>query len=660
MSKGHPKGLYALFFTEMWERLAFYTMLGILLLYATDTERGGLGLPSAEGNEIYGLYLAFVYFTPFLGGMIADRFMGYRRAVALGGLMMASGLFMMSVQGYFTFVGGLVLLILGNGFFKPNISVMVGNLYEKGDPKRDAGFNIFYMGINIGALIATLLAASVRNELGWLWTFRVAGIGLLVSLAILAINWKTLERADRQPERGEDDMSLGAIALKILAPAFGVGILGYFAAVWWLPDGIAMRPAVCGFLAGMIPVIVFFVRMGLTAPPEEKDGLLALLPIYVAGGTFFMILHLNGSAMTQWARDNTDREVGAVPAAFQQEAMPGYYSNAPADVRRPHRDSLLAVESTEIARMYGLQRMDEAAVAKVAALPGVEVKEITEAPAEGSWVDALVAIVVPPGDERASADEIAWKRSVSVFADGEVTVVEGTDSHGHHTVSVEVPDTAKPIKRVAFIRQSDEGPVASYLVDQETFDQVYEAVGDGGETLERGAFLRVVNPEVYQIWNPLFVIIGTPLVVAFFAWLVARGRELTTARKIFMGMCLTTGALLLMALAGFLSDDGSVKVAGLWLAGFYAIVTIGELCLSPMGLSLVTKLSPKRLVGLTMGGWFMASAFGNNFSGFFGGIQGQMTPKAFFLLLAFLAALVALFIYLLLPRLDAAIKKYGA
>jgi hypothetical protein len=439
-----------------------------------------------------------------------------------------------------------------------------------------------------------------------------------------------------------------------------VGILGYFAAVWWLPDGIAMRPAVCGFLAGMIPVIVFFVRMGLTAPPEEKDGLLALLPIYVAGGTFFMILHLNGSAMTQWARDNTDREVGVVPSAFQQEAMPGYYSNAPATVRRPHRDSLLAVDSVETARMYGLQRMDESAVARVAALPGVEVRPISEPPAEGSWVDALIALVIPPGEERDSADEIAWKRSVNVFADGEVSVVEGTDSHGHPTISVEVPDTAKPSRRVAFIRQTDDGPVAAYLVDPESFDQVYEAVGDGGETLERGAFLRVVNPEVYQIWNPLFVILGTPLVVGFFGWLVARGRELTTARKIFIGMCLTTVALLLMALAGFLSDDGSVKVAGLWLAGFYAIVTIGELCLSPLGLSLVTKLSPKRLVGLTMGGWFMASAFGNNFSGFFGGIQGQMTPKAFFLLLAFLAACVALFIYLLLPRLDAAIKKYGA
>ncbi|MFH1464607.1 MAG: peptide MFS transporter [Pseudomonadota bacterium] len=635
MALGHPKGLFALFFTEMWERLAFYTMLGILLLYATDLERGGLGLPSAEGNEIYGLYLAFVYFTPFLGGMIADRFLGYRRAVALGGLMMAAGLFAMSVRGYVTFVGGLTLLILGNGFFKPNISVMVGNLYRPGDPKRDAGFNIFYMGINIGALIATLLAASVRNELGWLWTFRVAGFGLLVSLVILGLNWASLAPADRQPERGADDMGIGAVVLKILLPALAAGVVGYFAIPWLIP-GLPMRPAICGFLAGMVPVIVYFVRLGLTAPAAERDGLLALLPIYVAGGTFFMILHLNGSAMTQWARDDTDREVGVVPAAFQQEALPSYYLNAGEEVPRPHPDTLLVVPDTSVARMYGLQRMDEAAVAAVAALPGVSVEE-----GAGPWE----------------------ARAADVYAEGVVKLVEGIDSHGQATVSVEIPDDAKPARRVAFVRETAAGPVAAYLVDEHTRSGLYDGYRDrfGKEpaTLPPGEFLRVVNPEVYQSFNPLFVILFTPLVVGFFGWLVARGRGLSTARKIFAGLVLTTLSLLVMALAGFLSADGSVKVAGLWLAGFYAIVTLGELCLSPMGLSLVTKLSPKRLVGLTMGGWFLATAFGNNLSGFFGGIQGQMSPSAFFLLLAGMAALVAGFIFALLPRLDRAIAKYG-
>ena len=645
MALGHPKGLFPLFFTEMWERLAFYTMLGVLLLYTTDIERGGLGLPAAEGNEIYGLYLAFVYFTPFIGGMVADRFLGYRRAVLLGGVLMAAGLFLMSTRGFGPFTAGLGLVIIGNGFFKPNISVMVGNIYEPGDPKRDAGFNIFYMGINIGAFVANLLAASVRNELGWLWTFRVAGIGICVGLFILLLNWKGLDKADRKPERNPDDASFGMIVRNILLPAFGVGILGYFMAKAYLPASIPVRPAVAGFLAGMIPVIVFFVRLGLTAKEDEKPGLLALLPIYVAGGTFFMVLHLNGSAMTQWARDSTDRQAALAPAAIKQEAFPQYYLNADESTPRPDPRSLLVVDDPKVARMFGVQRMDETAVeTAVQSDPTARLVEIGPA-AQG----------LPP---------TVGNRAAAVYPDGVVTVVEATDSHGAPQITVEVPDSARPIRQVAFVRTVDGTEIGLYVVDRQTFDEIYDGYfqryGKEPEKLPPGQFLRVANPELYQSFNPFFVIAFTPLVVAFFQFLVSRGRGVSTARKVFYGLVLTTLSLLLMVVAGLFSDGGSVKVSALWLIGFYAIVTLGELCLSPMGLSLVTKLSPKRLVGLTMGGWFLATAFGNNFSGFFGGIQHLMSPVAFFAVLAGLAAAAALFIYLLLPKLDAALQKYGA
>jgi dipeptide/tripeptide permease len=649
MAFGHPKGLFPLFFTEMWERLAFYTMVGILLLYTTDVERGGLGLPAAQGNEIYGLYLAFVYFTPFLGGMIADRFLGYRKAVAIGGLMMAGGLFLMGMPGFTFFVAGLVGLILGNGMFKPNISVMVGNLYGPGDPKRDNGFNIFYMGINVGALLATLVVAPMtRNVFGWHWTFRAAGIGVLFAVVILASQWRKLANADRQPERNPDDTGFGDILLKIIGPAFIVGIAGYFLAKAYLPPSIPLRPAVCGFLAGMIPVLIFFVRLGLTAKEDEKPGLLALLPVYVAGAAFFMILHLNGSAMTQWARDTTDREAkGAAKAlttalpSIQQEALPLYYINAAEDVPRPDPSSLLIVADEQIARMYGQQRMDEAAVKAVDALAAVEAVEIDP--------------TAPP----------EWAaRASSVYADGVVTVEQTTDAHGAPTITVSIPDGARPIRQVAFLGGYSDERTPLFLVDQHTHDAIYdgyrERFGHDPEVLPPGQFLTVVNPEVYQSWNPFFVIVLTPLVVAFFQWRVNRGSGVPTAHKLLWGMVLTTVSLLLMAVGGLMSDGGALKVSGLWLAGFYMIVTLGELCLSPMGLSLVTKLSPKRLVGLTMGGWFLAVSFGNNFSGFFGGIQHMMSPVAFFLVLAGVAGLVALFILALLPRLDGAITKYGA
>jgi POT family proton-dependent oligopeptide transporter len=423
MAFGHPKGLFPLFFTEMWERLAFYTMVGILLLYTIDAERGGLGLPRPQGNEVYGLYLAFVYFTPFLGGMIADRFLGYRRAVAVGGLLMGGGLFLMSMPGFTFFVMGLVGLIVGNGFFKPNISVMVGNLYEPGDPKRDTGFNIFYMGINIGAFVATFyMAPIVRNFLGWLWAFRAAGAGVLIAVVILALHWRLLEAADRQPERDPDDTSFTDILVKILLPAFGIGILGYAAARW--ADFTLIRPAVCGFLAGMIPVLIFFVRLGVTAKEDEKPGLLALLPIYVAGAAFFMILHLNGSALTQWALDDTDRQVRGSNRAIAvmnpwstQEGLPQYYVNAAEDVPRPDPRSLLVVAEPEIAGMYGQLRMDEAAVADVGNLAGIEAVTIDESS--------------PP----------EWAaRASRVFATGVVSSEETTDAHGVPIISVSVPD----------------------------------------------------------------------------------------------------------------------------------------------------------------------------------------------------------------------------
>ena len=644
----HPKGLYALFFTEMWERLAFYTMVGILLLYATDTEKGGLGLDAGSGNEIYGLYLAFVYFTPFLGGMIADRFLGYRRAVAVGAVFMATGLFLMSIRGSSFFILGLLGLIIGNGFFKPNISVMVGNLYEAGDPKRDAGFNIFYMGINIGALVANLLAAAVRNEVGWLWTFRVAGFGLLVSLAILMLNWKKLEKADRQPERGENDAGFGDVFAKILGPAFVVGIGGYFLAGEVLaPNGLlppGMRPAVVGFLFGMIPVILFFVRLGNTAAEHERPGLKALLPIYVAGGTFFMILHLNGSAMTQWARDTTSREAAEViPGIWKEEAMASYYPTALEDVPRPDPRSLVPLEDETLARMAGQQRLDEAAVDKLVAAAGdVEVVEVTET----SDLPAQVK-----------------DRAVKVFANGKVKTEEITDSHGQKSVAVTVEEGEKAKKRVAFVRSEGERKWGVAFITTGLNKQIYDdyaaKYGHPPDYLPPGDYVRAVNSEIYQSFNALFVILFTPLLVGFWMARERRGKPISTARKLLIGMILTAVSLLFMSVAGFLSAGGAERVSAMWLVGFYALVTIGELCLSPMGLSLVTKLTPPRLVGLTMGGWFLATAFGNNLSGFLGGIQGMMEPSVFFLVLAGAAALVALFLRIQLPKLDATIKRYG-
>ncbi|EGR2796612.1 MFS transporter [Vibrio navarrensis] len=189
---GHPRGLFLLFGTELWERFSYYAMRAILVLYLTDaTINGGMGWSTKDALDLYGIYTGLVYITPLIGGYLADNFLGQRRSILIGGALMAIGQFTLAlpadVLGFselHTFYLGLGLLISGNGLFKPNISTMVGYLYREGDNRRDGAFTIFYMGINLGALIAGLVSGSVTESFGWKAGFVAAGIGMLISLAM--------------------------------------------------------------------------------------------------------------------------------------------------------------------------------------------------------------------------------------------------------------------------------------------------------------------------------------------------------------------------------------------------------------------------------------------------------------------------------------------
>ncbi|HHO53083.1 MAG TPA: MFS transporter, partial [Deltaproteobacteria bacterium] len=181
---GHPTGLYALFFAEMWERFSYYGMRALLVFYMI---KGFLAYGDTEAYRVYGAYTALVYMTPFIGGMVADRLLGARIAVVLGGLLMAAGHLLMTIEASASFYVALALLIVGNGFFKPNISTIVGTLYPEGSPARDGGFTIFYMGINLGAAMAPLLCGYVGETYGWHYGFGLATGGMLVGLAVFVV-----------------------------------------------------------------------------------------------------------------------------------------------------------------------------------------------------------------------------------------------------------------------------------------------------------------------------------------------------------------------------------------------------------------------------------------------------------------------------------------
>ncbi len=175
---GHPKGLYVLFFSELWERFSFYGMRALLVFYMTKS----LLYEDQLATETYGAYTGLVYATPLFGGMLADRLLGYRKAIMIGGVLMALGHFALAVQNPVFFYGALALIVAGNGMFKPNISTLVGKLYPAGDPRRDGAFAIFYMGINWGAFLAPLVCGIVGEKIGWHYGFGLAGVGMLVGL----------------------------------------------------------------------------------------------------------------------------------------------------------------------------------------------------------------------------------------------------------------------------------------------------------------------------------------------------------------------------------------------------------------------------------------------------------------------------------------------
>ncbi|MCG6534066.1 MAG: peptide MFS transporter [Syntrophales bacterium LBB04] len=224
--RGHPKGLYFLFFTEMWERFSYYGMKALLVYYMMKH----LLLGQEQASHIYGLYTGFVYFTPFFGGLLADRILGQRRTVIVGAVLMAIGHFLMALEPMF-FVA-LLFLILGNGAFKPNISTQVGALYLPGDHRRDRAFSIFYMGINLGAFFSPLVCGTLGEVYGWHYGFSAAGVGMLAGLAIYLIGQKHLapdyigkrspDCVPRHEALGRDDKSkiLGLVALMVFAIIF--------------------------------------------------------------------------------------------------------------------------------------------------------------------------------------------------------------------------------------------------------------------------------------------------------------------------------------------------------------------------------------------------------------------------------------------------------
>ena len=299
---GHPKGLFYLFFAELWERFSFYGMRALLVLYMVNDLFESLANSEEIAYGIYAAYGALVYATPVLGGMIADRIIGYRKSIMLGAVLMALGHFAMAIQTDMAFYGALGLLIVGNGFFKPNISTMVGTLYEDGDPRRDGGFTIFYMGINIGAMFSPLVCGWLGYTYGWHYGFGAAGIGMLGGLFVFWRGLKANILGDRgfQPKKFMETKYFGFNIDKIV---YALAFLSVPVFALLVLQNQIMTTVMLALL-GIIMIILTFLCFQVTKIERERLFVIVILTFFLT--VFWAFFEQAGSSLTLFAERNVN------------------------------------------------------------------------------------------------------------------------------------------------------------------------------------------------------------------------------------------------------------------------------------------------------------------------------------------------------------------
>jgi POT family proton-dependent oligopeptide transporter len=545
----HPQALSFLFLSEMWERFGYYLMIGIFTLYLKDAKtKYGFEMSEAESASLYGTFIALVFFTPFIGGLLADRILGYRIPIVIGGLLMGAGYCMMGVHSYSMLYSGMVLVIAGNGLFKPNISTLLGNLYndDRYRDQKDEGYNIFYMGINIGAFVCNIVSAFLINKYGYAVAFVGAGIGMFVGVAVFLLGNKHYVAGDVKKVAVPGEKAWWIDLMIVVVPAVLFAMIGYF--INGVPSAtnehsyLVKDDVTDAFLFACIPVIFFFGYVLFTSPKNERRVVGAILVVCLAVIPFWAIFKQNGTVLNTWANNYTNRDV-------------------PQSVKG------------------GLKAMY-------------------------------------------LADTIPYRQKDSL-----------------------------PVLDQQFRKVGDE-----IATQYPPYFKNYQHTGQ----LKEGQNVVVFNTNIFQSVNPFWVIVLTPLIVAIFRFLRVRKLEPSIPVKMTLGLFITGLSCLVMVAAANASMNGEIKSSYWWFFGAYGVITVGELCLSPIGLSMVSKLSPARLTALLMGAWFISTSIGNKLSGVLASLWDEYDDKSSFFLLNFYLMMGAtLILIVLLPWLLKVFREHN-
>ncbi|WP_153632150.1 peptide MFS transporter [Prolixibacter sp. SD074] len=551
MLKGHPKGLYVAFFANMGERFGYYTMLAIFTLYL----QAKFGFSTTTAGHYYGGFLFGIYFLPLIGGIMADKVWGYGKTITIGTVVMFLGYLLLAIpgQGLILMVSALAVISLGTGFFKGNLQALVGNMYD--DPKysanRDNAFNIFYMGINIGAFFAPSAATGISNLIlkksGLFYNTQIPNMAHLYLDGKLKDTAELLKLAHQQlGDKFTDLTQFSHLYLDTLSKSYNAGFaLAAISMVVSLLIFIGFRKyyktADVTEKQKSMDVNMKDKMVHMT-PEATRKRLVALLLVFFVVMFFWMAFHQNGFTMTVFARDYTQSLVSRFTYMF-----------------------------------FDLS----------AFLP---------------LLFAIIGLIMTFSRKLASKFRLI---GFGVFVVG--SIITG---------------------------------------------MVYNSYDD---TMK-------ISPQLFQHFNPIFIVFLTPLIVGFFTMLRKMGKEPSSPKKIGIGMILTAlGFTLLILASRNLMSPGALHgnvsdslVSPYWLISTYFTLTIAELFLSPIGISFVSKVAPPKYKGLAQGGWLGATAIGNLMAGLIGKFWDTLELWQFFLILVVMCLVSAAFIFMILKRLERA------
>ncbi len=636
-SAPHPRGLYLLFFTEMWERFSYYGMRALLMTYMLNY----LLWQPERASGVYKWYTSLVYLTPLLGGLIADRLLGLRNSIVIGGILMAIGHFLMAFEALPFFYAALGFLIAGNGFFKPNISTLVGKMYPKGDNRRDGAFTIFYMGINLGAFLSPLVCAWLKQRYSFHYGFAAAGVGMCIGLTVFLLGQKrvmadvaaaALAEAKAKAEANDPDEPKADPALRVagakleptadakapgatgLAGVLGMvypyvmivaalGIAGMY--IYMFTKGEAKSTALIMPIAfGGVFVTMAVILLRLRGREGDKSKVIFLLFCFAV--LFWMAFEQAGNALSIWADQHTVLKVGSFeyPAEYFQSVnavlifiLAPLFTMLWVKVWNPPTPVKMFVALVFMTASFG------AMVAGAASENSSESRvKLAGAVPEGLEVGKLDA-----GRLRVEGGELVAKGVLPIFARNAAISAAVPASYAKFVETLE--EKAKNATKAAPVTV-ELAQVPAYFEAFPAKDTDVLSVTLVGATTDGEGKVLASAPGVAKL---VFRFTG----------------PLDEGAKVNVLHCASppTWKHAVLELAKATQQN---RVSGMWLFLSYLLATLGELCLSPVGLSMVTKLAPARFGSLFMGVWLLASSVAQYVGGSIGESWGKITPVAYF------------------------------